>query len=117
MYLVRDGAITLLTPPREHRELAALVGGAIGLKKDLEHDSTILDVQPGDKIMLATDGLLGNLTDAEVRAALEGSQTASEAVERLRTRFIERRKSKMGRDGTYGSFKEDDVTAIVRFVP
>ena len=117
VYLIRDGAFTPLTPTRERGELATLVGGAIGLKHILEHDSTTLDVQPGDKIMLATDGLLSNLTDAEVCAALERSKSASEAIERLRARLVEKRGSKMGRDGTYGSFKEDDVTVIVRFVP
>ena len=117
VYLVRDSDITHLTTPHVDRDLDVLVGGAIGLKGELEHDSTILDVQAGDKVLLATDGLLSNLSDAEVCAALQGSGAASEAIERLRARFIEKRESKLGRDGAYGSFKKDDVTAIVRFIP
>lgn len=116
-YLVRDSAITHLTPPREDRELNALAGGAIGLKGDLEYDSNTLDVQPGDLILLASDGLLSNLTDTELCAALDGSISAYGAVERLRVKFIDKRESKLGRDGDFGSFREDDVTAIVRFIP
>ena len=52
-----------------------------------------------------------------MRAALGESGSASEAVEHIQARFMERRESNLGRDGAYGGFKEDDVTAIVRFVP
>ncbi len=117
VYLFRYGAITPLTPVREHGDLNTLVGGAIGLKQTLEYDLGTLEVQPGDKILLATDGLLSNLPDAEMRAALGESGSASEAVERIQARFMERRESNLGRDGAYGSFKEDDVTAIVRSIP
>lgn len=116
VYLVREGAIVPLTPLREARELDTLSGGAIGLKPELEHDSKTLDVQPGDKILLATDGLLSNLTDAEMCAALEGSGSASEAVGRLQAMFVDKRDGNLGRDGAYGGFKEDDATVIVRFI-
>ncbi len=117
VYLVRDGAIAPLTPLHEGRELDTLSGGAIGLRQNLEHHSATLDVQPGDNVLLATDGLLSNLTDAELCEALGGSESASAALEGLRGKFIEKRESKMGRDGSYGSFKEDDVTVVVRFIP
>ena len=117
VYLVRDGAMAALTPLHEARELSTLSGGAIGLNQTLEHYSTTLELRRGDKILLATDGLLGNLPDAEMREALEKSESASEAVERLRVRFNEKRDGNLGKDGTYGGFKEDDVTAIVRFIP
>ena len=62
VYLVREGAIARLTPVGEGRELATLSGGAIGLKQILEYDSATLELRPGDKMLLSTDGLLSNLT-------------------------------------------------------
>lgn len=116
VYLIRDGAIAPLTPVREARELDTLSGGAIGLNQSLEHHSATLEVQPGDKMLLATDGLLSNLTDAEMRAALWESASASEAAERVRAMFADKRDGNLGRDGAYGSFREDDATVIVRFM-
>ena len=49
--------------------------------------------------------------------ALGRSVSASEAVGRIRAKFVDKREGKLGRDGAYGSFKEDDATAIVRFIP
>ncbi len=117
VYLVRDGDITALTPLHEARELDTLSGGAIGLRQTLALDSATLDVQSGDMMLLATDGLISNLSDAEMCAALGESGFASEAVGRLRARFIEKRHGNLGREGAYGGFKEDDATAVVRFIP
>ena len=117
VYLVRDGALAPLTRVREHGELNTLSGGAIGLKQILEYDSATLELRPGDKMLLSTDGLLSNLTDAELCEALEGSGSAAEAVGRIRAKYVDKREGKLGRDGAYGSFKEDDATAIVRFIP
>ncbi len=117
VFLARDGAIATLTPPLETEELPnALTGGAIGLKGEWEYASRTLDLHQGDKVVTATDGLVKNLSEAEVCAVLEESRSPTEAVEGIRAKIAEKRQMRKGRDDSYGGFKEDDMTAVVRFI-
>lgn len=56
-----------------------LGGGTEGVAPDVYHTS----LQPGDELLLCTDGLTRKLTDDDIRAILKTSPTAEVAVESL----------------------------------
>jgi serine/threonine protein phosphatase PrpC len=95
VYRLRDGALdritrdhTLanhlldrghLTPdeaasyPRRH-----IITRAVGTREAVEVDTRIVDIQPGDAFLLCTDGLHGEVGDAEIAATLrEGADPAT----------------------------------------
>ena len=115
-YLIRAGTIRALTPQPSPQMLPGLTGGAVGLTQRLRYASNAIDLMYGDKLLIATDGLVHNLTEAEIHAILAESATATAAVERIRDEIAEKRRLKRGREDSYITFKEDDQTAIVRFI-
>jgi PPM family protein phosphatase len=86
-YLLRDGTFSQLTDDHtlvQHlidegqitREEAAthpqrsIITRAIGVARDVDVDSMTLDLQPGDQILLCSDGLTGVVSDGAIEAAL-----------------------------------------------
>jgi serine/threonine protein phosphatase PrpC len=116
VYLVRDGAIRLLTPQLEISPLPGLEGGAVGLKQELAYSLNSTTLRSGDVLLLTTDGLVHNLTADEIGAILDEESTPSAALSRIETLIGQKRWLNLGREDSYGTFKEDDQTAIVRFI-
>lgn len=56
---------------------------ALGSSHALTVDVTEIDLAPGDRVLLCSDGLTGELLDEEVRAILDDAGSLSEAAERL----------------------------------
>jgi PPM family protein phosphatase len=86
-YLLRDGQFNQLTDDHtlvQHlidegqitKEEAAshpqrsIITRAIGVARDVDVDSMTLDLQPGDQILLCSDGLTGVVSDEDIRDAL-----------------------------------------------
>lgn len=99
LYLLRDGRLTQIT--RDHSRVQELVEAgkitreeawrhpdrniitrAVGVAKKVEIDLQDLPLQPGDKLLLCTDGLSGLCTGREIAEVLAG-MPAEDAVEEL----------------------------------
>lgn len=74
--------------------LTSAVGGSI------EPTFSVFDLQPGDSLLLCTDGLTKHVADAEIATALQATEDAQSIVDGLKGRALER-------GGT------DNVTVIV----
>jgi protein phosphatase len=62
---------------------------AVGTREVVEIDTRIVDLRPGDDYLLCSDGLHGEVDDAEIAAILREQESPSAAVERLLDRAIE----------------------------
>ena len=98
-YLLRDGAVTQLTS--DHSLLASMVRDgaidaddaarderrniitrAVGVEDRIDVDVQTIDVQPGDRVLLCSDGVTGMVSDAEI-AALGAGDDLEAAVSAL----------------------------------
>ena len=116
VYLVRGGTIEELSSIVYAGPLSNLPNGAVGRVEPLPLKHRTLDLQTGDRLVLATDGLLHNLVPEEIGDVVAQSSTPEEAVSGLRALLEEKRAAHQGRPDTYGTFREDDCTAVVRYL-
>jgi serine/threonine protein phosphatase PrpC len=117
VYRLRDGQLEQLTADHslanEYVKLGLLkveqidtfsrrnvITRAVGIEESVEVDVKIVDVRPGDVLLLCTDGLHGELRDREIAPILRTLRDPEEAVARL----IERANARGG---------GDNVTAVV----
>jgi PPM family protein phosphatase len=56
---------------------------ALGAEPGVEVEHSGVPLQPGDVVLLCTDGLCGHVPDEEIRRALTGSETLDDAAEAL----------------------------------
>lgn len=99
-YLFRDGELALLTEDHTlvHRMVAAgeitpseaevhphrsILTRVLGMDGEVDVDEEWLDVRPGDRILLCTDGLTGMLSEPQIGEILEASLDPQAAAERL----------------------------------
>ena len=118
-----DSPIVLVTPDSHERlcgrlggflhvGVARAVGAAAELGRMVQKD---IDIQPGVKLVLATDGVTDNMDVDELAQIVRISATPQEAAERIEEiiagRLVEGRvPEKLG-----VRFRRDDRTAIIRF--
>ena len=99
-YRIRDGGIEQLTADhslvaeqvragiitpeqaRTHR-MKNWILRSVGTEGDVEVDTFIVPLEPGDHLLLCSDGLTGMLEDHEIRDAVLGATTVESAVDRL----------------------------------
>ena len=80
-HLVDEGQIT--------REEAAshpqrsIITRAIGVSREVDVDSMTLDLDPGDQVLLCSDGLTGVVDDQEIAQELSAGRDAQETLQRL----------------------------------
>lgn len=96
-YLIRDGRITQVT--EDHSVVAEMVRRgtlsasdaeshparhvitrALGVDTDLDIDALRIDPEPGDVVLLCTDGLSGPVDDAAILAVVESAPTLEAAA-------------------------------------
>lgn len=99
-YLLRDGQFSQLTDDHtlvQHlvdegqitREEAAthpqrsIITRAIGVSREIDVDSMTLDLEPGDQLLLCSDGLTGVVDDEVIASELATDGDAQEALDRL----------------------------------
>ncbi len=116
VYLVRGGTIEELSSIIQAGPLANLPNGAMGRREALSYKYRTVELRPGDRLVLATDGLLHNLAPEEIAAVVARSSTPEEAVSGLQALIDEKRAAHQGRPDTYGTFRDDDRTAVVRYL-
>jgi serine/threonine protein phosphatase PrpC len=92
------------------------VAGALGASpKLLRLLRTEMALEPGVRVVLATDGLTDNLTTDELVQIVRQAAAPDEAVAHLRTMLMERQRQDWSPAPLGGRFRHDDRTAIVRF--
>ncbi|HEY7660908.1 MAG TPA: Stp1/IreP family PP2C-type Ser/Thr phosphatase [Actinomycetota bacterium] len=99
-YLFRGGELTLLTEDHTlvHRMVVegeiteaeaethphrSILTRALGVDASVEVDEGDVEVAPGDRVLLCTDGLTGMVTEPQIREILSESEEPQDAVERL----------------------------------
>ena len=99
-YLMRDGGVTQVTDdhslveqlvregrlsPEEalHHPQRAIITRALGVDPDVEVDTYRVDLLPGDRLILCSDGLTNMVADDLIAAVLRGQSDPQEAAERL----------------------------------
>jgi PPM family protein phosphatase len=105
-YLMRGGQLDQLT--EDHTLVAELIGSgqlseaaalhhpqrhiltrAIGIAPEVEIDMAELSCQPGDRLLLCTDGVINALTFEELRGALTGEEGPQKAATAVITRALD----------------------------
>lgn len=90
-----------------HRHLLANALTGNGLE-DVRH--YVVELMPGDRLILDSDGIHDNLTSAELEAVLVAAETAPEAAEHAVAQAWTRSEEATGE---MGRAKPDDMTALV----
>jgi serine/threonine protein phosphatase PrpC len=63
---------------------------AVGLDVDIEVDTPQLEVRPGDRVILCTDGMTDPIPDTDIVRIVAGCGTPDAAVEALITASLQR---------------------------
>ena len=118
-----DSPIVLVTPD-SHQRLCGRLGGfmhvgvakAVGAAEELgQMTQRDIEISPGDRLVLATDGVTDNMDIEELAEIVRSSSTPEEATGRIEEiiagRLVEGRVPE--RLGV--RFRRDDRTAIIRF--
>ena len=114
-YLLRGGEVHELTPIAKAGTLPGLAGGAVGFHEKFTYEYKVLTLQPYDRLILVTDGLSSNVFPEQLAAIIRTAPSPQEAVFALQELANEKRRLHVGRADSYGTFKEDDRTAIFRY--
>ncbi|MBI2172591.1 MAG: SpoIIE family protein phosphatase [Candidatus Aenigmarchaeota archaeon] len=114
-FIVRNGiAGEVTTLDKESAESPAYVTNYVGRREFMYH-MTQMDLTGGDRLLVMTDGISDNVYPAEIMDIFHGCRTPLGTIRKLRKLMSHKRSTDAGRDDVYGRFKEDDVTAIVRY--
>ena len=115
VYLIRGGEVRELTTIVKSGLLPGLSSGAVGLHEKLGYHHTKLTLEPSDRIVLSTDGLINNIHPEELLDIVQSAASPDEAVAALEGLVVEKRRLHIGREDSYGTFRVDDQTAVVRY--
>ena len=118
-----DSPIFLVTQD-SHQRLCGRAGGflhvgvarAIGAAADLGELARVeISVNPGERLVLATDGVTDNMQAEELAEIVRGSATPEEATQRIEEIISERLVEGRVPETLGVRFRYDDRTAIIRF--
>jgi serine/threonine protein phosphatase PrpC len=79
--MVRDGRIT--AEQADHHPQRSILTRALGVDEDLTVDDLTLDIHPGDRILLCTDGLTGMVDEDRIQEILESEPDPQRASDQL----------------------------------
>ena len=115
VYLIRDGEITELTTISKSNIFPGRVNSAVGINASLAYEYTRVTIQPYDRLILTTDGLMNNVFPEELLGIVGGAASPQEAISAIQELVSEKRSLHKGREDSYGTFREDDQTSIIRY--
>ena len=118
-----DSPVYLINP-ESYRQLSGRVGGflhvgvaqAIGASDGLKNLKRVeADIEPGTRLVLATDGVSDNLTIEELVESVRNSASAEDAAQRVNGAVAARIVEGVLPEALGRRFRHDDRTAIFRF--
>ena len=115
-YLFRGGEARELTTIVKSSLLPSLVGGAVGMHEKFTYVYKRITLERHDRLLLATDGLTNNVFPQELADIVGRVASPREAVSALQELTSEKRRLNKGREDAYGTFREDDQTAVIRYL-
>jgi protein phosphatase len=106
-----------------HEQLAGRIGGllrggstrVIGSEQELTLNRTELSVEPGDRLVLATDGVSDNLETDKLVDMVRQAASPEEASTQVKDIVAQRLEQGFAPTALGGRFRHDDQTAIFRF--
>ncbi len=109
--------------PESHQQMGGRVGGllrpggtkVIGGEEKLTLYRTDLPVAPGDRILLATDGVSDNLHVTEMVNIVRNAASPEAATEELKTVIADHLERGLAPELLGARYRHDDQTAILRF--
>ena len=115
IYLIRGGEAREISDTGKPINFPSMIQNVVGLREELHCEYQKLTLESGDWIILATDGITNNLFPEELARIIGDAATPDKASEALQELLSERRRLHRGREDSYGTFREDDRTAIIRY--
>jgi protein phosphatase len=79
--MVDEGRLT--RDEADHHPQRSILTRALGVEAEAEPDPITLDLLPGDRLMLCTDGLTGMVDEERIREVLESERDPQQACDRL----------------------------------
>ena len=109
----------------EQRQLSGRIGGilrmgtakAIGAGADLNLHRAEVDLQPGDRLITASDGVTDNVNPAELAELVRQAADPERAAAAVKSAIDDRLERGITPELLGGRFRHDDQTAIFRFFP
>jgi serine/threonine protein phosphatase PrpC len=114
VFLVRGESIQQLTG-RRGGFLPVGAARAVGSHEKLDLVHNTATVEPGDRLILATDGVSDNMLAEELASAVRGAASPQEAAAQVEKTIAQRLESGMRPQRLGGRYRHDDRTAIFRF--
>ena len=107
----------------EHRQLSGRIGGilrmgtakAIGAGQDLNLHRAETDLEPGDRLVTASDGVTDNVNPAELAELVRNAATPEQASTQTKETIDDRLERGITPEILGGRFRHDDQSAIFRF--
>ena len=104
-------------------QLAGRIGGLLrgGAVKVIGGDETLtltrveIDIGPGDRLMLATDGVSDNLETSDLKGIVQDATSVEQASSKVQTTVKERLDAGLAPSAMGGRYWHDDQTAVFRF--
>lgn len=115
VWLIRPDTVQLLSSDARGFVHAGITR-ALGMQKTLRqlHRADV-EIVPGDRLILATDGVTDNMTHDELVDIVRCAMSPDDAVERIQALLASRRAQGVLPEQLGSRFRNDDQTAILRF--
>jgi serine/threonine protein phosphatase PrpC len=111
-----DSSIILIRSDSRQQLCRGVRGGFIGARKQLvELYRAEVTIEPGDRVILATDGVTDNVTGCELVEIMRRAVSPDEAAGQLHSLLTTRQAEGQLPAPLGGRFRGDDWTAIIRF--
>ena len=115
VFLIRGRDVVPLTiTGKGHTFLG--IANALGRQATLSCKTTRMHLRPGDRLVLATDGLIENVAPSELVPLLAEASSPEEAVAALRQLLCQKKRWNRGRVDEHSGFRRDDATAVIRYI-
>ena len=114
-FLIRGHDIMSLTGTPQGATFLG-IANALGRHEKLSYKATNISLEDGDRLVLATDGLIENVAPSELVALVDAAPSPEQAVVALRQLFGEKKQANKGRVDEASEFRRDDATAIIRYI-
>lgn len=113
--LIRPDTVQLLSS-QGRGFIHAGIARALGMHETLRQlYRAEVDIVPGDRLVLATDGITDNVTQDELVGIVRCARSPDAAVEQIQALIASRRAQGVLPEQLGGRFRNDDQTAILRF--